>query len=405
MVLQKNNINTFIRSVLNSYSQIFFVKNLTFAIVMLIVSLANPVIGLSGLSAVVLVNAMAYITAFPTRKIKSGIYGFNSAFLGMAMAYKFAFSPSFIAFFIFALVLLFMFTVWFDTIFATQHLPMLTLPFVLTMMVLELAFKAFTNIEEISVFDRFTVVLAQEAQLPWYYLIHSLDNFPFPPIFAYFFKTLASVFFSDSVLIGIIIAIAVLIHSRIQFTVAFLGFVGAFFSVKILGADMQVLTQNLGGINYIFWGMAIGSFFIIPNIYSYLMMVSLTPVLFLVYESIERLISGLGLNSYTLTFSLMSILVLFILKQRSVSKFFVFPIVQYYDPEKTVYKNVNIPQRAGRYSPFKMKLPFLGEWLVSQGYNGGITHLGEWGNALDFVIADDESKTYSDPGTRKEDYF
>jgi len=282
---------------------------------------------------------------------------------------------------------------------------MLTLPFVLTMMILELAFNTFSNIEAVSLFDRFTVVLAREVQLPWYQLVHSLDNFPFPPILAYFFKTLASVFFSDSVLVGIIIAVAILIYSRIQFTVALLGFIGAFLSVKILGADMQVLTQNLGGINYIFWGMAIGSFFIIPNIYSYLMMLGLTPVLFLIYESIERIISGVGLSSYTLAFSLLTILVLFILKQRSVNKFFVFPIIQYYNPEKTVYKSVNFLQRFGTDLPFKMKLPFLGQWTVSQGYNGGITHLGEWGNALDFVITDEENKTYSGYGAIKDDFY
>jgi len=405
MVIQKFQLATFVKSVLNSYSQIFFAKSLVFAAVVLIVSLANPIVGLGGLAAVVLINALAYILAFPTQKIKSGVYGFNAAFLGMAMAYKFTFNSSFIAFFLFALALLFMFTVWFETSFAQHKLPMLTLPFVLTMMVLELAFNTFTNIEAVSQFDRFTVVLAQEVRLPWYWLVHSLDNFPFPPIFAYFFKTLASVFFSDSVLVGIIIAVAILIYSRIQFTVALLGFIGAFLSVKILGADMQVLTQNLGGINYIFWGMAIGSFFIIPNIYSYLMMMGLTPVLFLIYESIERLISGFGLSSYTLAFSLLTILVLFILKQRSVNKFFVFPLIQYYNPEKTVYKSVNFLQRFENDLLFKMKLPFLGEWTVSQGYNGGITHLGEWGNALDFVITDNDKKTYSLPGTKKDDFY
>ncbi len=405
MVLQNIKFATFFKSVLNSYSQIFFEKNLLFATVVLIVSLANPVVGLGGLAAVVLINGLAYILAFPTQKIKTGIYGFNAAFLGMALAYKFALNSSFIAFFLFAIALLFMFTVWFETIFAQHKLPMLTLPFVLTMMVLELAFKTFTNIEAISLFDRFTVVLAQEVQLPWYHLVHSLDYFPFPPILAYFFKTLASVFFSDSVLVGVIIAVAILINSRIQFTVALFGFIGAFLSARILGADMQVLTHNLGGVNYIFWGMAIGSFFIIPNLYSYLMMLGLTPVLFLIYESIERLIRGFGLSSYTLAFSLLTILVLFILKQRSVSKFFVFPLIQYYNPEKTVYKNANFLQRFANDLLFKIKLPFLGEWTVSQGYNGEITHLGEWGSALDFVITDDENKTYSGSGTSKDDFY
>jgi murein DD-endopeptidase MepM/ murein hydrolase activator NlpD len=206
-------------------------------------------------------------------------------------------------------------------------------------------------------------------------------------------------------LVGILIFVALLIHSRIKSTVAFLGFYCAFVISKVVGFDLQQLTANLAGTNFIFWGMAIGSFFIIPNIYSYLLVAGLTPVLFLLYASIEKIIAGTGLSSYTLSFSLLAILLIYVFIHRTFNKFFVFPLIQYYNPEKTVYKNVNYLQRFGNDLPFKMRLPFLGEWAVSQGYNGNITHLGEWGNALDFVITDDDNKTYSFPGTRKDDFY
>ena len=70
-----------------------------------------------------------------------------------------------------------------------------------------------------------------------------------------------------------------------------------------------------------------------------------------------------------------------------------------------MYRRVNFLQRFENDLPFKMKLPFLGEWTVSQGYHGEITHLGEWGNALDFVITDNDKKTYSLPGTKKDDFY
>lgn len=186
---------------------------------------------------------------------------------------------------------------------------------------------------------------------------------------------------------------------------AFLGFLFAFLASKTLGFDLQQLTTNLAGTNYIFWGMAIGSFFILPNIYSYLLVAGLTPVLFLFYTSIEKLIEGSGLFSYTLSFSVLAILLIYILIHRSANKFFIFPAIQYYNPEKTVYKSVNYLQRFGSDVPFKMKLPFLGEWTVSQGYNGEITHLGDWGNALDFVIMDDENKTFFGSGAKREDFY
>ena len=42
-----------------------------------------------------------------------------------------------------------------------------------------------------------------------------------------------------------------------------------------------------------------------------------------------------------------------------------------------------------------MQLPFIGKWMVSQGYNGNITHKGDWSKALDFIIVDNELKTYN----------
>ena len=150
----------------------------------------------------------------------------------------------------------------------------------------------------------------------------------------YYLKTVASIFFSDSILAGSIIVVALLFLSRIKSTVAFLGFVFAFVTSKMMGVDIQLLTQNLAGVNYLFWGMAIGCFFLIPNTYSYLLVIGLTPALFLINSGIESLIGSLGLSSYTLSFSLLSILLLFILGQRSKNRFFVFPYIQYYNPEK-----------------------------------------------------------------------
>jgi hypothetical protein len=47
----------------------------------------------------------------------------------------------------------------------------------------------------------------------------------------------------------------------------------------------------------------------------------------------------------------------------------------------------------------------MGFWTVSQGYDGGVTHKGEWGRALDFVIRDDEQNTYQYPGTLPEHFY
>lgn len=390
---------------LNSYAMIFFSQSRWLAIILLVLSMLDIRLGLGGLSAVVLTNIIAHGLGFSKKRIKSGLYGFNAVFVGLSLVYKFYVNGSFIILFVLSVILVFMFTVWLESVFAKHDIPVLTLPFVFTLFIVDLSVKSFTNIEYIIPFDRFTIVLAGQMKVPWYTFVHSLDNAHLPPMLFYYFKTLASIFFTDSVLVGIIIAVALLFHSRIKSTVAFFGFFFAFIISKLLGVDIAELTQDLAGVNYIFWGMAIGSFFIIPNIYSYILVIGLTPALFLFYASVESLISDTGLSSYTLSFSLLSILVLFILKQRSFSRFFIFPYIQYYNPEKTVYKNVNYMQRFEQNMLFKMQLPFLGEWRVTQGYNGTITHLGAWGKALDFMITDEEGKTCFGRCAQKEDFY
>ncbi len=321
------------------------------------------------------------------------------------MVYKFHFNLPFGILFILAVILGFMLTIWFETMFAKHQIPILTLPFVFTLALVDLSFNTFTYIIPILPFERFTVLLAEQMQVPWYDAVHVLDHLQLPQMLYYYLKTMASIFFTDSILVGAILVIALLYHSRIKSTVAFLGFFFAFVTSKLMGVDIRELTQDLAGVNYIFWGMAIGSFFIVPNSYSYLLVIGLTPVLFLFYTGIENLIAGIGISSYTLSFSLLSMLVLYILKQRSNNRFFIFPFIQYYNPEKTVYKNVNYMQRFGQGMLFKFQLPFLDKWTVSQGYDGGITHLGEWGKALDFVITDEEGKSCFGQCAQKEEFY
>ena len=73
--------------------------------------------------------------------------------------------------------------------------------------------------------------------------------------------------------------------------------------------------------------------------------------------------------------------------------------------EKTIYKYITSIHRFKNAHLAKIQLPFWGEWYVSQGYNGKITHLGEWGNALDFVIVDETNQTFQGSGTLREDFY
>ena len=407
--LQMTNIqdlknNYWLQCLLNSYSLMFFSKNNVFAVCIVLVTFFTPFVGLCGFISIVSINLMAYVMRFDKDDIKSGLFGFNALFLGMAIGYTYNFNLAFAVLFASSIVILLLITVSIKGILAIYNLPFLSFPFIICYWIISLSATNFTNIQ----IDESHIYTINEKVLnnssPIYLFIHSLDNLPLFPIVLTFFKTLAGTFFQTSVLSGIIISIGLFQFSRIAFSLSVLGFCCAYFYYYIFGADVSHLNHNLLGVNFIFLGIAIGCFFIIPNIYSYLTVVLLTPVLLLSSLALTKILSVFQVHAYSFSFSLVTITFLFTLNQRYFSKYLHVVTIQYFSAEKTIYKYLNSLQRFKNEHLYKLGLPFWGEWHVSQGYDGTITHLGEWSKALDFVITDSLNNTYRIPTNAREGF-
>ena len=375
----------------------FFSLDNFFAAIIILVTFFSPSIGLCGFLAVVLINIAAYIIGFNREEIQKGVFGFNALFLGLSMGYEFAYSGTFVVLFITSVLVLLLITVWMKGLFDKNHLPFLSFQFILTYWIVSLASSNFTNIQ----FDENHIYIVNEVARsytsPWYHFTHSLDEVSIFPFALSFFKTLAGTFFQTSVLGGVLIAFGLLCFSRIAFSLSIIGFALAYWFYSLFGADVNDLNYNLLGSNFIFIAIAIGCYFLIPNIYSYITVIILVPILLLVLLSLGKILSVFQLKAYSLSFSVICTAFLFSLNQRWFHKYLHIVTIQYYSAEKTIYKYLNSLQRFKNEHLYKIVLPFSGEWNVSQGYDGDITHLGEWSKALDFVIVDSKSKTYREP--------
>jgi murein DD-endopeptidase MepM/ murein hydrolase activator NlpD len=204
---------------------------------------------------------------------------------------------------------------------------------------------------------------------------------------------------------GMIIALGLFYFSRIAFTLSILGFFSAYFFYSAFGADVNELDLNLVGSNFIFMAIGIGCFYIVPNVYSYIAVFCLTPILMMLMIFLNKMMGVFQLKSFTLSFSVIISLFLLFLQHRWFHQFLHLVTIQYYSAEKTIYKYITSINRFKNEHLAKIQLPFWGDWYVSQGYNGEITHLGDWGKALDFVIVDESSETYQNLGTQKEDFY
>lgn len=393
-----------VESTLNSYSQIFFSLNKVFACILLVVTFFEPVLGLFGLCAVLLINGMAILFGFLESEVREGIFGFNALLFGLAMGYYYEPNREFLLLFLIALLCLLVIIAVFKGALGKKGLPFLGLPFILTYWLMSLSTAGLSRIQ-MRVVEPFREELAPGFRHFFYTLAHRFDQAQFPDWLLAYFKTLSATFFVSSALGGILIAIGLLYFSRITFSLSLLGFLSAYGSYLLFGADTTELTSNLVGSNYIFFAIAIGGFYLIPNKYSYGISIILMPVLMLIQVALENWFSSSGLKSFTLSFSILTLVFLNALHQRWLHKFLHLVAVQYYSAEKTIYKHLNAMDRFRFAHLRKITLPFWGEWKVSQGYEGSITHLGKWSKAIDFVVADESGKTYSEPGIRLEDYY
>ena len=405
MKQQSNGIKYWTDTILHSYSQLFFSLNKIFAVILLLVTFFDIKIGFSGLLAVLLINFFAIIFGLNKQTIQQGIYGFNALLLGIVLGFSYQFNSGFWILFTISILFLLVITVWLEGYFSKDKIPFLVFPFLFVYWTTTTSAQSFKYIliDESHVYAYSYVTTTQHSL--FYQFTHALDTVSMPTILIAYFKTLNGIFFQDTILGGLLISIGLLIHSRISFTLSIIGFAAAYLSFQLLGADTNLLTYHLLGSNFILMAIAIGGFFIVPNIYSYLIVIILTPILMMILFFIQKVLTVLQLSGFTISFSILVTMFLYFLHQRWLQKYLNLVSIQYYSPETTIYKHISSINRFENKQISKIALPFFGTWKVSQGYNGIITHLADWSHALDFVITNEQDKTYKNTGTQKEDFY
>jgi urea transporter/murein DD-endopeptidase MepM/ murein hydrolase activator NlpD len=399
-------ITYWIDAVLHSYSQIFFSLDKRLAATLVAVTFFTPALGLSALAAVVTVNAMAWLAGLNREVIREGLFGFNAVFTGLFLGFYFQFNAAFILLFLVTCALLLVTTVWLRTLFAAAQLPVLAFPFLITYWIILLSSGAYGNL----ILSETNIYLANQLALlqqnPLYRATHLLnDLMPETGFLTTLLRTLAGAFFQTSMLAGLLIALALLLASRISLLLALTGFASAYLFHILFGADLAALESFLAGANFIFMAIAVGGFYTVPNRYSFVAVILLSPILMLLMTFFDRMLMVFQLHAFTLSFSVLTLLFLMFLKNRWLHHYLELVTYQYYSPEKSIYKYLIGRKRFRNAHLALVHLPFWGEWFVSQGYDGGITHLGDWGKALDFEIRDDEGKTWRGEGLQRGDYY
>jgi urea transporter len=360
---------------------------------------------MAGLMSVIITNLTGLLLGFDKRVINKGLYGFNSLLVGLCLGIYF--SPGLILTFIIILaaVLTLLIAVSLQGVIGKYGLPYLSVPFLIGAWILTLATRnmSFLGISERGIFtlnELYTIGGHPMVQLyDWW------NNLGIIKPLKIYFISLGAILFQYNVLSGMIIALGLLYFSRISFTLSLLGFFTAFYFYELVGASISEMNYSYIGFNYILTSIALGGFYVIPSIRSYLWVVLLVPIVALFTLSFSEIFTTVVLPVYSLPFNMIVLLFLYALKFRiKNSNKLSEVIIQQNSPEKNLYAFHNDTERF-RHNLIPVRLPFFGTWTVSQDYDGTHTHKGAWKHALDFIITDNAGKQFKGTGDLPEDYY
>lgn len=406
MKLHHDQIKTFLKAISNSYSQIFFSDNIWFGLLLLAVTFLNPYAGIAGFFAVLLSNSLVLWIGYDRTLTAKGVYGFNSLLTALGLGVTFEQSWQLFIIIILATFLNILISLMLQGILSKYYLPFLSLPFLATLWMVILATRSF---DALALNDKGIFALNELYKAGGDVLVsiyEASQSIPLPVSLKAYFTSLGAIFFQFNLLAGILIAVGLFFFSRIAFSLSLLGFYSAWWFYQLLGIDMSIFIYNYIGFNYILTAIAIGGYFFVPSVSSYLFTVILTPLVALITVSFYNLFSVFQLPVYSLPFNMVVLLFIYAVKMR------IYPsgglsevYIQRHSPEENLYTHLVSKNRFRYIYHLPLKLPFWGEWTVSQGHDGEYTHKDEYRHAWDFVITDKNGSQFKNEGNVLSDYY
>jgi len=379
-------LRPYFSSLLNSYAEIFFIESRVVGAILLLATFINPNVALAGLLAVLCTLLFAALIRMEPDFIESGFYIYNPLLVGMSIGFLFKITLMSVFLIAVAALLTLLITIVLHTIFSNYLVPILSLPFAIVSSIVYLSSLNYSNLFVEALYDH-SFLLSVTAGLPLW-------------IEAYF-KSLGTILFMPNVVAGTLFFTILLLHSRIASLMAAAGFYFGSFVHSLLGGSFMASLMDPYAFNYILVAVALGSIFLVPGLRSYFLALFGVAISVLLVDATAIFWTLYKIPVFTLPFNLTVISFLFVLRT---VRFMEFAYIVKKRPENTLYYYLQNLFRF-RSNEVSLSLPFSGEWGVYQAFDDIWTHRGEWKYAYDFVIYDENGKSYRGDGTKPEDYY
>jgi urea transporter/murein DD-endopeptidase MepM/ murein hydrolase activator NlpD len=384
-----NNLKFSLDTILLSYARIFFAENRLLGSIVFAATLTVPYLGLIGMVGGMLSSLVAAGIGMDRDSVRKGVYGLNGILVGLGVGYYFAPSTGMFVILVLASILVTFVTVLLNTLLYQQAgLPAMSMPFNLLTWLVIAASASLSGIQPHG--EHLHILVMPNRLLPhWCGL---------------FLSALGAVLFQPNPVTGLLLALGLVVWSRIALLLMLAGFATTTVLQGFLGIDAAAIGGNSLTFNQMFAALAIGGIFTVPGPGSLLLALVTAATSLFILTGVGGLFPQ-NMSPLALPFNLAVMLALYTLRSRlHPSLDLLLAPVPPGSPEENLShfrENLRVWKRWG----VALSLPYRGRWKVSQGVDGELTHQGDWRFAYDFQAVAADGSIFCNSGRSCDDYY
>ena len=361
-----------------TYAVVFYSTDVRFGWMMLGLSLLVPQVGLAGLAGVVLAALAAWGLGLDRASIRNGFLLFNPllscsvvVLLGWTSGWSLAVTVMlWAAASLCSMLLTFAMQGWIGS---RVGISVQSLPSVMVVALLH-----YTGMGSAG--------LAFEwPGLSW----TQVDLLAMPGFLRAFFHAFAAMVFQGSDLTGVLVYVAFVLSSPLGGLMATLGYVVGVFTLYLLGLPVGVEGTGWCGYNFLLAGVALGAGYHVPNRASLVLAAAGAAVTAMFAVALGLVLGWMAMSPGALPYNLVVLGTMAALRLVSRPGGLLASPWTALQPEG-VARLVQIQRlRFPDFHKSALFLPCAGETVITQGFDGNITHQGPWRHALDFEAPGD----------------
>ena len=211
--------------------------------------------------------------------------------------------------------------------------------------------------------------------------------------------------FGQGRLTGLFVLLALAVHSRIALLLAAVGALTALGVQHVFRPGVPAsMLDTIAGFNAMLAAMAIGGMWFVPQPSAIALAGAAAAITAMTSYALSSVLAPFSLPVISLPFVLTVLLLLAATRLREHDRWPRSALPASH-PEEVLARHLTHLRRFGNLPWLPFRLPFRGEWFVSQGHDGPHTHQGLWRHGLDFEGAGLDGKAYRGAGTELHDYL